>query len=246
MHFEELDSTSTALRRMIEMGTETAEGLIVTARMQTAGRGRGGRSWSSPPGNLYASVLIEPPDQLARAPEIGFVAGLAIIAAIQSLVPDRASDEAVRCKWPNDVLFEGAKVAGLLLETAHSPGVTKPCVILGVGLNLEPVAVARPLYPVTSLLDFGHRIAPVHAMEALAKQLALYLVQWRRDGFAPIREAWLAHAAGLGGPITVQLPQETLTGRFTGLDAHGALLVQMEDGKTRRVIAGDVILPPAH
>jgi len=242
LHVDELDSTNTALKRMVEMGTEAAEGMIVSARIQTAGRGRDGRAWSSPPGNLYASILVEPPEQISRAPEISFVAALGVIAAIQSLVPDRASDEAVRAKWPNDILFEGAKVAGILLETAQAPDAAKPCVVLGIGLNLEPVAIAPAVYPVTSLLDYGHRVSPTQALEAVAKHLALQLGLWRREGFAATREAWMARAAGLGGAVTVRLPQESMTGRLVGIDADGAALVDDEGGTRRRIVAGDILL----
>lgn len=244
--YDEIDSTNTALRRMVEMGAQTEEGLVISAKSQTAGRGRDGRTWASPPGGLYCSTLILSPDNLANAPEIGFVAALALVAAIQSLLPDSAPDDALRCKWPNDILFNGAKVAGILLETASAPDTPKPFVILGVGLNLEPVEIDPPaIYPVTSLHEHGHFISRFQALEAFAKQLALFLGQWRREGFAPIRQAWLNRAAGYNQPIAVQLPQEKIEGRFVNLDADGALIVERTDGTRRRVIAGDLLLPGA-
>jgi len=239
--FDALDSTNAALKRMVEAGTEAAEGLIVAAKSQTAGRGRSGRTWASPPGNVYASFLIEAKSGIVHAPETGFVAAVAVVAAIQALMPDRASDAALRCKWPNDVLFEGAKVAGILPETTAPPETGPAFVVLGIGLNLVPVRVDAP-YPVTSLAEHGAEIGPGQALEALARQLAHHLDLWRRDGFAPIRRAWLDHAAGLGEEIVVQLPRETVTGRFVDLDADGALIVD-NAGQRRRILAGDVILP---
>lgn len=241
MAFDNLDSTNTALRRMVEAGTEAAEGLIVTAKSQSAGRGRSGRIWSSPPGNLYASVVVAGPEEQSRAPELGFVAAVAVIAAIQSLLPDHASDAVLRCKWPNDVLFEGAKVSGILLETADAPEASLPFVIIGVGINLMPVEVAEAMYPITSLAEHGRRVTPTQALEAHCRQLAHHLDIWRRGGFGPIRELWLDHAEGLDEPITVKLHNETITGRFTGLDADGALMVEQTPGNSRRILAGDVM-----
>ncbi len=241
MAFDVLDSTNSALRRMVEAGTEAAEGLIVTAKAQTAGRGRSGRAWASPVGNLYASFLIESPEGFTRASELGFVAAVAVIATIQVLLPDRGSDDALRCKWPNDVLFEGSKVSGILLETTHAPDTAGIYVVLGIGLNLVPVTLPQAPYPITSLAEHGGHISRVQALEALAKQLAHYLEVWRQQGFAPIRQFWLDHAAGLNESIRVQLPSETVSGRYIDIDIDGALVLQENSGQRRRILAGDVI-----
>ena len=242
MAFDVLDSTNMALRRMVEAGTEAAEGLIVTAKAQTAGRGRLGRAWASPVGNLYASFLIESPEGFTRTPELSFVAAVAVIATIQVLLPDRGSDAALRCKWPNDVLFDGAKVSGILLETTHAPDSNGIFVVLGIGLNLVPVELPQAPYPITSLAEHGGHVGRVQALEALAKQLAHYLDVWRQDGFAPIRQFWLDHAAGLSQTISVQLPSEKLSGRFIEIDIDGALVLQDSSGQHRRILAGDVTL----
>jgi len=240
--FDVLDGTNAALRRMVEAGAEAREGLIITAKTQTAGRGRGGRAWVSPVGNLYASLLVKSEEGLARAPEIGFVAAVAVMAAIQSLMPDRASDAALRCKWPNDILFEGAKVSGILLETATAPDSEDAFVVLGIGLNLIPVTLHNPQYEVTSLAQHGGHVNTALALEALAKQLALHLDLWRREGFGPIRRMWLERAAGRDDIITVQMPGEVLTGRFIDLDSDGALVLETRADARRRVLAGDVVL----
>ncbi|MBL8644170.1 MAG: biotin--[acetyl-CoA-carboxylase] ligase [Rhodospirillaceae bacterium] len=242
--FDEIDGTNAALRRMVEMAAEDSAGLIITARSQSAGRGREGRAWSSPPGNLYASFLVDAVGGIARAPEIGFVAALAVVDAIQALMPDRAPDDVLRCKWPNDVLFDGAKVSGILLETVNAPAGGQLYVIIGIGINLVPVSVEQPRYPITSLAQQGAKIGPAQALEALAKHFAIWFDTWRRDGFAPVRARWLQFAAGLGQTISVRLPTETVTGTFTGLEADGALVIDPGTGP-RRVHAGDVILPQA-
>jgi BirA family biotin operon repressor/biotin-[acetyl-CoA-carboxylase] ligase len=242
--FDVLDSTSAALRRMVEAGAEMREGLVITAKTQTSGRGRGGRTWVSPVGNLYASILVKSDEGLARAPEIGFIAAVAVLRAIQALMPGQASDAALRCKWPNDVLFDGAKVSGILLETAKAPESEDVFVVLGIGLNLVPVTLPNPLYEVTSLAQRGGQVNTAQAMEALAKQLALHLGLWRREGFGPIRRIWLDHAAGRDDMVTVQAPGEVLTGRFVDIDSDGALVLETRAEARRRVLAGDVILSP--
>jgi BirA family biotin operon repressor/biotin-[acetyl-CoA-carboxylase] ligase len=242
MEFDVLESTNTTLRQMLEAGTEADEGLIVTAKAQTAGRGRGGRAWVSPVGNLFSSFLIKSAGGLPPAPELGFVAAVAVIAAIQTLLPDRASDASLRCKWPNDVLLGGAKVSGILLETATGPENADVYVVVGIGLNLVPVTLPHALYKVTSLAQHGGQVTSSQALGVLAKQLAHFVDLWRRDGFASIRKIWLEHAAGLNDTITVKLPSEVLTGRFVDIDPDGALVVEEKSGARRRIRAGDVIL----
>lgn len=242
MPFDVLDSTNTALRRMVEAGTQADEGLVVTAKAQTAGRGRGTRAWVSPVGNLYASFLLESHAGLVHAAELGFVAAVAVNTTIQTLMPDRASDLALRCKWPNDVLFDGAKISGILLETAQAPDTSSVFVVVGIGLNLVPVKLTQPLYQVTSLAEHGARIGSSQALEVLAKQVHLHLTTWRSAGFGAIRKIWLDHAAGRNEMITVNLPSEVLTARFVDLDHDGALVVEEKTGNRRRILAGDVIL----
>ncbi|MDX2142450.1 MAG: biotin--[acetyl-CoA-carboxylase] ligase [Rhodospirillaceae bacterium] len=237
--YESLDSTNLALRRMVETGAATDEGLVVTAKSQTAGRGRAGRQWQSPPGNLYASILLGAPDVPATAPQLSFVVALAVIDAIQACAPDIASDDSLKCKWPNDVVFRGAKVAGILLETVSGADAEQRFVVVGVGVNVVPTPVPEALYPVTSLSEQGIRVTAPKLLEALLAHLAARVARWRRDGFTTIREAWLTHAAGLGEEITVVLPSETVQGRLLDLDVDGALVVEVA-GQRRRILAGDV------
>jgi BirA family biotin operon repressor/biotin-[acetyl-CoA-carboxylase] ligase len=240
--FDEIDGTNAALRRMVEMGAEESAGLVITAKSQTAGRGRDGRDWISPAGNLYASFLVEATAGVARASELSFVAALGVISGIQALMPDHAPDQSLRCKWPNDVLFDGAKVAGILLETVNAPAGAL-YVIVGIGINLVPVTLNNPRYAVTSLSEHGAKLGPMQTLEALAKHFAIWLETWQRDGFAPIREAWLKFGAGLGENIDVRLPTKTVSGVFTDLGANGALILQTAEG-VQTIHAGDVILPP--
>ena len=186
----------------------------VRADTQTGGRGRRGRPWVSVPGNLFASVLTRPQAGEGPAQQLSFVAAVALAAALDRWVaPARLS-----LKWPNDVLLDGIKVAGILLEGGG--GAT----IIGFGVNLagHPPATERPA---TSLPAVGIA-APAAAAVATLLDAAFAGVraQWRDHGFAPVRTAWLARAAGLGAPIEARLGSENVPGIFSGLAADGALL----------------------
>jgi BirA family biotin operon repressor/biotin-[acetyl-CoA-carboxylase] ligase len=231
--YDTIDSTNDELKRLAREGA--AEGQVITAARQTAGRGRRGRSWSSPPGNLLTSILLRPRCRAATAAQLGFVAALGVADAIGELAPMVE----MRCKWPNDLLANGKKVCGILLETEMVTGDQPDFVILGIGLNLVASPRDTP-YPATSLAAEGApRITPAAIIAALVRHFADWLATWQQDGFAPIRAAWLARAAGLGGPIQVRLERDTLHGRFVDLDNDGALLLDMPSG-SRRVAAGEV------
>lgn len=215
-----------------------AEGTLVWARRQTEGRGRRGRAWVSPEGNLHLSIVLRPAIEPRRAGEIAFVAALAAADACAALAP--AAD--VRCKWPNDVLAAGRKVGGLLIESAFN-GTAVEWMAVGIGLNLaaHPENVE---FPATHLaLPAGRALAVEEGLAALARAFAERYRIWRAEGFAPIREAWLARAAGLGQPIRVRLETGEFTGVFAGIAADGALEVALPGGATRRITAGDVFFP---
>lgn len=236
---DSVDSTNLAMRRMVETGADTGEGTVMWAREQTAGKGRSGRAWVGAAGNLYASVLLESPES-ARAHEIGFIAALAVIGAIQATAPDHASDDAIKCKWPNDVLLHGGKVAGILAEAVSAPtGETR--VVLGIGINVQPVDVPEALYPIASLAEHGANAPLSRLLEALLHDLHARLALWRRDGFAPVRAEWLRRATGLGQPITVKSGTKSIEGEFADIDTDGALVVTLANGARERVLAGDVV-----
>lgn len=231
--FETLGSTNDELKRLAREGAP--EGLTLRADRQTAGRGRRGRSWVSPPGNLYSSILVRPQCSAAAAAQLGFVAALGVAGAIGELAPAIA----LRCKWPNDLLANGAKVSGILLETETTAGDRPDFVVLGVGVNLVSSPRDTP-YPATSLAEEGAAgIAPATMLAVFVRRFAGWLARWRGEGFAPIRTAWLAMAAGLGEPIRVRLERDTLDGRFLDLDHDGALLLGTAGG-SRRIAAGEV------
>jgi BirA family biotin operon repressor/biotin-[acetyl-CoA-carboxylase] ligase len=223
-------STNDEAKRLARAGAE--EGTLVWAREQTAGRGRRGRPWASPPGNLYLS-LVERPDCLAdRAAQLGFVAALAVGDALRPHCE-------TACKWPNDVLAGGRKIAGILLESESGEGGALAYLVVGIGVNLAS-APPDTEFPATSVLaESGRTVAPAAMLEAFADRFRGWATRWRDEGFAPIRAAWLQRAAALGEPIRVRLETATLHGRFLGIDEQGALLLDAAGGH-RRIAAGEV------
>jgi BirA family biotin operon repressor/biotin-[acetyl-CoA-carboxylase] ligase len=203
--------------------------LWIVAEEQTAGRGRRGRSWASPPGNLYASALLLDPAPIARGAEIGFVAGLALHRAICDL---GGRDFAL--KWPNDLIWRGAKVAGLLAEGVSLPdGIGVNCLIAPQVEGYATADLSRAL---------GRRAGAGDLFIHLARRFVEALEEWRRgEGFAAIRAAWLAAASGLGEPIRVSDPSGVREGVFEALDARGRLLLRRAE-RLEIVEAGDLTL----
>ncbi|MDR3436668.1 biotin--[acetyl-CoA-carboxylase] ligase [Telmatospirillum sp.] len=222
------DSTNDEAKRQASAGA--GHGTVIWAGRQTAGRGRRGRNWVSVEGNLHCSFLLDPGRPLAEAPQLAFVAAVAVRAALAELAPGAL----FQVKWPNDVLCHGKKIVGMLLEQAA------PLIVVGIGVNIAE-APEPGLYPTACLRQLGCGARPFDVLAGIASQLAEWYDCWRRDGFAPIRQAWLADAAGLSAPITVRLSDDvTLEGRFAGLDATGALLLELPSGEQRKILAGDV------
>ena len=204
------------------------------ALRQSAGRGRRGRVWDAGQGNLTATLLLTLDKPPVEAAQLAFVAALAVGDLADAYVPAGL----VSFKWPNDVLIEGLKAAGILVEsgTAGAGGVW---IAIGVGVNLasHPQAVE---WPATDFGRHGTAPAPREALDRLAAAFADRLQLWLSQGFEPVRQAWSARAAGLGADCVAPLPAETLRGRAEGLDADGALLLRLPDGAPRRITAGDV------
>ncbi len=225
---DSLGSTSDEARRLAAEGAPS--GVVVTARQQTKGRGRFGRPWSSPPGNLYASFLLRPGVPAARAAELGFVAGLAAMDACDALLP---VGQRVSLKWPNDVLLDGAKLAGILTETTGDDAV-----IAGIGLNVEwaPDGLS---YPATCLCAHTH-VAVGAALQALAGALARRLVSWQADGFGAVRQAWMARGPEPKAMVRVRVGASEWCGLYGGLDETGALLLD-DAGVRRKFVAGEVV-----
>jgi len=219
-----------ALARRGELGP-----LWVTARMQSAGRGRRGREWISRPGNLFATLLLVDPCPPECAPQLSFVAALAVHDAV--IETATALGPHLALKWPNDVLCDGAKLAGILIE---GEGTATVSVAVGIGVNCAQHPEGTE-YPSTDLASAGVVVAPETLFRALSRVMLTRLAQWNRgDGFAAIRADWMARAAGLGRPIRVRLGDRAVDGSFEALDPVGRLLLRRADGAVETIAAGDV------
>jgi BirA family biotin operon repressor/biotin-[acetyl-CoA-carboxylase] ligase len=236
---DRVDSTNEEIRRLAEAGASS--GLVVLAAQQTRGRGRYGRDWASPPGNLYASLLLRLDGPLATSAQLSFVAGLALAEALE---PHAPPDAPVQLKWPNDILIRRAKTAGVLLEsTGQINGGRAPWIIVGTGVNIVSSPDNTP-YPATSLVAEGFAaVTPRALLGDYLVALVRWLDCWRTDGFAEVRRAWCARSFGLGDQIRLRLDREELSGRFVDVTESGALLLELDTGGRREIAAGDVFYP---
>ena len=226
---DSIGSTNTEACMLAHAGERTP--LWITAREQSAGRGRRGNVWISKPGNLYASLLL-PGMPAGRAGDLAFVAGLAVFDTVAALAPSAASRLAL--KWPNDVLLGGAKLAGILIEAERD------WAVIGIGINCahHPEGTA---HPATDLKSAGAAVSVESVFLELSQTMLSRLQQWADGaGFAMVRADWLLRAFGVGKDIRVRLPAKELAGQFQGLDEAGHLLLRLADGSVEAVSSGEV------
>jgi BirA family biotin operon repressor/biotin-[acetyl-CoA-carboxylase] ligase len=212
--------------------------LFVAAARQSAGRGRRGREWISEPGNLYTTLLIADPAPAFVSAQLCFVAALALHDAVldrcAGLAPSR-----LKLKWPNDLLLDNAKVAGILIEGVGIAD-RKIAVAIGFGVNCRHHPSEMP-YPSTDFAASGFPLSPGGLLAQLGMRWDERMREWDRgEGFAATREAWLLRASGIGEAVEVRLPQQTLSGIFESVNEEGALLLRRPDGGRIAVAAGDV------
>ncbi|OHE22355.1 MAG: biotin--[acetyl-CoA-carboxylase] ligase [Syntrophobacterales bacterium RBG_19FT_COMBO_59_10] len=237
LHFlDTVDSTNLVALDLARKGAP--EGTIVIADCQTAGKGRLHRAWQSPPGcNLYASLLIRPKIDPADAPQLTLMAGVAVAETLSALCP-----EGVGLKWPNDVRIRGRKVCGILTELRMAGGAVA-AVVVGIGVNVNmPRADFDPAYRETAT-SLREETGQEQSREEVAFRLCESFEKWyetfRCEGFAPVREDWLARSEMPGRRVRVLFRDEVQEGRVIGIDHDGALLIVDDLGATRRVTAGD-------
>jgi BirA family biotin operon repressor/biotin-[acetyl-CoA-carboxylase] ligase len=232
LELDEIDSTNEEARRRAAAGE--ARPLWIVAARQSAGRGRRSKAWQSSPGNLFATLLLRPEKAAGECAQLSFLAALAVCDMLAGFAP-RAH---LALKWPNDVLAEGRKIAGILLESeSRAGGAAWLAVGIGVNLTTSPEDTEFPAISLAAL--GGVAPAPKDALLHLAAAFAKWYEVWRTAGFSPIREAWLARASGLGSRIRARLAREEITGVFQGIDDSGALLLGVNGG-TRAIAAGEV------
>ncbi len=236
---DETDSTNLLAFRLAEKGAE--DGVVVIADSQTGGRGRLGRRWESPGGvNLYCSVILRPAMPPVRAPQLTFLSAVAVARAVESVTP-----LCPRIKWPNDILVNGLKIAGLLNEMSSETD-TIHFVVLGIGVNLNMKKEQFPeglRYPASSLmLESGACVNRVEFTRALLTALDTLYEDYLEHGFASARNEWLRRSMVQGRRVRVSSGDEATEGIVGGIDDDGALLLQRGDGVSERVLAGDVTI----
>lgn len=232
--FDEIDSTNEEAKRRIAGGPFADQWLV--ARRQTAGRGRLGRRWVSPEGNLFATALFTEPGGLPVAARVPFLAGLAVFDTVDAFAPTYAP----QLKWPNDVRVGGRKLSGILVEAGEHDG--RVWVAAGIGLNLisDPGNVGQPATTLAALRG-DSAIVPETALPALHEAFARRLAE-ARASFADTLSAWTSHAEGIGQPVRVTVNGQAADGVFESLGPDGALMLRLADGQRVAVRAGDVDL----
>ena len=230
--------TSTNDEAMARLRAGEPGDFVVTAREQSNGRGRQGRAWTSPPGNLYMSLALRDPAPAALAPQLGFVAGVALAKALRAQLD---GDVRTQLKWPNDVLLDGRKIAGLLVEASLTGAQAR--IIVGIGINVA-TSPADAAYPATSLADAGPLPALDTMRDALTDAFLRRRSQWHRTGLGPLRDEAADRLHGVGAPATVALDRDRtdlLHGINEGLAPSGALRLRTADGAVHTLLAGDVL-----
>ncbi len=233
LNYDIVDSTQDEAKRLIQTGAVPSQDVIICAKEQLHGRGRRGRSWDSRPGNLYISVVTPKIGDQQHTGQIAFVAAIALQQIIGDLIDGSHN---ITCKWPNDILIDRQKVGGILIETEGN------YLIIGVGVNVQHCPSTGVRAPATSLSECSNTPPRIEKIIDLFYNKFNYWKQlWIQDGFAPIRQAWLEVAHGLGQQVSLLSPDasEKITGIFSELDFEGSFVLKtLNDDKHISVIDG--------
>jgi len=233
LSYQELDSTNEEAKRLAVGGA--SHGAFVWGKSQTAGKGRSGREWVSKQGNLFVSVLLSPDVALKHYQEVSFVAALAVKEMLEPIVGDEYE---LSLKWPNDVLLDGKKIAGILLESVSIDN--KDWLIVGVGLNVDSFP-KKVRYPATCLTQSGVQI--ISAKIALSRFIHHFVGRydmWIKEGFAPVRLAWCDSGYRFGKQVAMESGDEHIEGIFADINDDGAMVVKTQSGELREIVAGEM------
>lgn len=224
---DKIDSTNEEAKRLIK-AEEALQGLVLMAKEQGAGYGRNEKAWESPIGNLHTSIIINPDAPLENVAQVSFVTAIALGNVLAEILPESK----IQYKWPNDLLVDGKKIAGILLEYISG------WLVIGVGLNVEVTPNIEN--PVTSIkLSGNNDLKAEQLLEKFVLSLDKSLKLWKKSGFTPIRDSWMKRAFKHNERITVNLGKEQISGIFGGLDSGGNLEL-ITDGEVRLIASGEV------
>jgi BirA family biotin operon repressor/biotin-[acetyl-CoA-carboxylase] ligase len=238
LSYDVLDSTNEEAKRLA--GGGGSHGAVIWARRQTAGRGRMNREWISAEGNLFVSVLLSPDKDMEGCAQLSFVAAIAAAETLEGIVPEH---EGITCKWPNDVLLNGKKLGGILLESFTMPdehGKHRQWVVVGVGINVDSFP-EHVMFPATCLKEAGVEI--ISAKIVLSRFIYNFIHRydaWIKKGFKEVHDEWMERAHHVGKPIEVIIGDKQADGVFDGIDSTGRLLLRQKSGAVTTITAGDV------
>lgn len=222
--FAQIDSTMDKAAQ--ELDDTAVEGLVIHAMSQEQGRGRQGKHWHAPMGNLYLSIVLSPAIEKKDCGQLAFVCACALVEAVTSLC-DKDID--IRVKWPNDVLVDGKKIAGILIESKGD------AYIAGIGLN-----ILAPPEGAIGLKDITDKRVPINPVrDFLLDVLDAYYTRWLKEGFEVIQKTWMEKAAFLDEEIAIKLSEKEETGIFKGIDKNGCLLLE-QNGDIQTFYSGEI------
>ncbi|WP_434732594.1 biotin--[acetyl-CoA-carboxylase] ligase [Wolbachia endosymbiont of Zygogramma bicolorata] len=230
-HYKEVSSTNEEALDLIDKGISNET--VIIADKQTEGRGRTGKSWISPEGNLYASLIINQETDVSKLTELTFVTALAVGNTLLSFI----SDSNVQHKWPNDILIDGKKISGILLEKRSNSN----WLIIGIGINVNHA----PLPGTTCISNYGESVSNIDLLKELIINFNKLRKQWLFDGFYAIREMWLKKAFKMNKQISVKLADKLYEGIFADIDKSGKLVLQQKDGSLIYFDAGELFIDNA-
>lgn len=234
--FDEIDSTNSEAIRLAK--SAVTGNFLIWAKSQKAGRGRYGREWHSPIGNLYMSLLLDEDIDIINQAQLSFVTSIAVYETIEFLAQNHNRQLDIQLKWPNDVLINGKKIAGILLESIRVGG--KSYLIIGLGINIanSPKNIEKPA---TSLLAQGLDTQSVdEVLNIFVNSFDKHFVDWNQSGFTKTRLSWLEKAANLGKIITIDDGRNKISGKFNDIDSVGNIRIILDTGEVKSLSTGEV------
>ncbi|MDF2965830.1 MAG: biotin--protein ligase [Rickettsiaceae bacterium] len=236
--YEEVDSTNSEALRLAKAGVDG--NFVIWAQSQTHGRGRNGRAWLSAKENLFTSILLSPDCKVESLPQLSFVTSLAVHDALSLICKQHKVSASLSLKWPNDILINEAKVAGILLESINVKTFKRNYLVIGIGINInnKPELEGRTITCLKDIL--GADIEPGYVFDKVLAYFDLYYKKWQNDGFIDIRKTWLKKAHHLNNVVTIDSGHNRVSGIFKDIDFSGAIRIKLACGRIYSLHAGEV------
>ncbi len=244
-HFKNVDSTNNVAWHLAK-SFQIDHNHLILADSQTGGKGRMGKNWQSPSGNLYFSLLLKPQKSINKSSQLSFLAAVALGLTIDKFNNDKSIQKPIHHKWPNDILLDGKKIAGILLESDYANNQQLETtivnfIVLGIGVNVNSHPT-NTSFPASNLASEGLIFVNKNKiLKSFLDDFANLYQQWLKFSFTPIRNLWLSKAYKIKEKITVNLPKQTLEGIFYDLDNEGNLLLEV-DGRIILINSGEVFV----